>query len=115
MKVVDIASTIAPDRPQLITGIRPGEKLHEQMIGYADAPYTFDYSGHYKILPQINNWYRDPQRIKNGQPVGLEFEYVSDKNSDWMTTDDLKKWLRTAQMQSQAMIPYARQNITRLT
>lgn len=96
MKVVDIASTIAPNRPQLITGIRPGEKLHEQMIGYADAPYTFEYSGHYKILPQINNWYRDPQRIKNGQPVGLEFEYVSDKNSDWMTTDDLEKWLRNS-------------------
>ena len=53
MKVVDIASSIAPDADQKIVGIRPGEKLHEQIIGVEDAQYTYEYEHHYKILPAI--------------------------------------------------------------
>ena len=48
-------------------GIRPGEKLHEQMIGIEDAPYTYEYPDYYKILPQINSWDKDRKRIKNGK------------------------------------------------
>ena len=54
MKITDIAKVIAPKAKQEIVGVRPGEKLHEQMIGIEDAPYTYEYSDHFKILPAIN-------------------------------------------------------------
>ena len=56
MKVIDIAETIAPGCKKVIVGIRPGEKIHEQMIGIEDAPFTYEYENYFKILPQINNW-----------------------------------------------------------
>ena len=68
MNILEIASTIAPDAKIEITGIRPGEKLHEQMIGIDDAPYTYEYSDYYKILPVINNWDKSSSRIKGGEP-----------------------------------------------
>ena len=65
IKVTDIANVIAPLAKHKIIGIRPGEKLHEQMISTDDAFSTFEYSNYYKILPQINDWLRDNLRIKN--------------------------------------------------
>ena len=56
MKVTDVARVIAPRATQKIVGIRPGEKIHEQMIGTEDAPFTYEYDEYYKILPSINNW-----------------------------------------------------------
>ena len=53
MKVVDIARAIRPDAVLDIIGIRPGEKLHEQMIGIHDAPFTYDFGQFYKIYPNI--------------------------------------------------------------
>lgn len=93
MNIMDIANTIAPSATKTIIGIRPGEKLHEQMIGEEDAPYTYEYSDHYKILPQINNWNRDGNRIKNGKKVPDQFAYRSDTNSQWMTKEELATWL----------------------
>lgn len=93
MKVVDIASTIAPDAEQHIIGIRPGEKIHEQMIGTEDAPHTFSYDGFFKILPAINDWSSDPQRIGNGKKVPTNFSYTSDNNTEWMSQDELRVWL----------------------
>ena len=55
MKITDLAETICPGRKQEIIGIRPGEKMHEQMIGCEDAPFTFEYDEHFKILPSIHN------------------------------------------------------------
>ncbi len=93
MRIVDIASTIAPEAEQEIVGIRPGEKLHEQMIGEEDALNTFDYPGHYKILPSIHNWHMDPKRIGDGKPVPEGFSYRSDNNPEWMSQDDLAAWV----------------------
>jgi len=93
MKVVDIARTVAPEAQLEIIGIRPGEKLHEQMISYEDAPHTYDYEGHYKILPAIHGWSSDPRRINGGRPVKPDFVYASDTNEDWMTTDKLRAWI----------------------
>ena len=78
---------------QEIIGIRPGEKLHEQMIGEEDAPSTFEYKDHYKILPVLHNWDHDPSRIKDGKKVQPDFEYNSNNNSEWMTKEQLKSWL----------------------
>jgi UDP-N-acetylglucosamine 4,6-dehydratase (inverting) len=93
MKIVDIAEAVCPNVSHKIVGIRPGEKLHEQMIGVEDALYTYEYEGYYKILPQIHDWFKDAQRIKNGIKVDEEFIYRSDTNSDWMKISHLREWL----------------------
>jgi UDP-N-acetylglucosamine 4,6-dehydratase len=94
MKVTEVASTVAPDAAQKIIGIRPGEKLHEQMIGEEDAPSTYEYEDHYKILPVINGWADDPLRIKDGKSVSSGFTYNSATNEEWMTRQELQVWLK---------------------
>jgi UDP-N-acetylglucosamine 4,6-dehydratase (inverting) len=93
MKVIDLGRVVAPACKQEVVGIRPGEKLHEQMIGAEDAYYTYEYPKHYKILPAINNWDQDPNRIKDGNKVPEGFVYASDNNSEWMKDADLKAWI----------------------
>lgn len=93
MKVIDLARVIAPEAKHEIVGIMPGEKLHEQMIGPEDAFYTYEHAEHYKILPQINNWGIDEERIKDGVRVPEGFTYASDTNRVWMTQDELKNWV----------------------
>ena len=95
MKVTDLAHVVAPEAKQETVGIRPGEKLHEQMIGEEDAYFTYEYSEHYKILPQINNWDQDSNRIKDGKKVPEGFVYSSDNNTEWMSTSELKEWIDT--------------------
>lgn len=93
MKVTDIALAIDPDARHDIVGIRPGEKLHEQMISTEDAPHTYEYQGHYKILPAIYNWSRDADRIGAGKLVAPVFNYSSDNNSEWMSIETLRAWI----------------------
>ncbi len=93
MRVVDIANVIAPNSKHKIIGIRPGEKIHEQMIGLEDSYSTYEYKDHYKILPQINSWAKDRKRIKEGKKVNNEFIYSSDTNQNWMTKKFFKKWV----------------------
>tara|TARA_A200000113_G_scaffold225422_1_gene246258 strand:+ start:574 stop:1572 length:999 start_codon:yes stop_codon:yes gene_type:complete len=93
IKITDIAKAIAPQAKIKIIGIRPGEKLHEQMIGIEDSPNTFEYKDHFKILPAIHNWAKDTKRIKNGKTVNKNFSYSSDKNQNWMTISQLSRWV----------------------
>ncbi len=93
MNICDIARAVGPDCEQKVIGIRPGEKLHEQMIGVEDAPHTYEYPGHFKILPAIHNWDQDGGRIKDGKPVPEGFSYCSDNNSQWMTIPELQGWI----------------------
>jgi FlaA1/EpsC-like NDP-sugar epimerase len=93
MKVTDVAQSIAPGVRYEIVGIRPGEKLHEQMIALEDAPHTYEYAAHYKILPAIHNWSQDPGRINNGMLVALDFTYSSDNNTEWMSISTLQAWI----------------------
>jgi UDP-N-acetylglucosamine 4,6-dehydratase len=93
MKITDIARAIAPDALHEFVGIRPGEKLHEQMIGPEDALYTWEFDYYYKILPAIHSWNTDPMRIRSGRKVDAEFIYSSDRNSLWMTVEQLQSWL----------------------
>jgi UDP-N-acetylglucosamine 4,6-dehydratase (inverting) len=93
MNVVDLARCIDPSAEHEIIGIRPGEKLHEQMIGSEDADFTYEYDSYFKVLPNIFDWAQDPNRIKNGQKVATNFIYSSDNNSDWMTATQLQDWI----------------------
>ena len=93
MNITDVASAIAPHAQQQTVGIRAGEKLHEQMIGPEDSAHTYEYPEHFKILPAINNWSKSPNRIKDGIKVSEGFAYVSDSNTKWMTSAELRAWI----------------------
>jgi UDP-N-acetylglucosamine 4,6-dehydratase/5-epimerase len=93
MNILDIARASAPGTKHEIVGIRPGEKLHEQMIGTEDALYTYEYPEHYKILPAIHNWSEDPNRINGGKKVAQDFIYSSDNNQEWMSIKELQTWI----------------------
>ena len=93
MKITDIALAIDPEIRQKLIGIRPGEKMHEQMIGIEDAPFTYEYKDFFKILPSIHSWSKDPIRIGNGKLVDANFSYNSKENHDWMTIKELRNWL----------------------
>jgi UDP-N-acetylglucosamine 4,6-dehydratase (inverting) len=93
MKVTDLARVVAPDAQHEIVGIRPGEKLHEQMIGAEDSHYTYEYPEHFKILPAIHNWSADANRIKDGKKVPEGFVYSSDNNAEWMSESELQAWI----------------------
>jgi FlaA1/EpsC-like NDP-sugar epimerase len=93
MKVIDLARTIAPKAKLEFVGIRPGEKIHEQMIGPEDSFHTYEYAEHYKILPAIHDWSSSPSRIKDGIKVKEGFSYTSDNNSSWMSPADLRAWI----------------------
>lgn len=94
MRVIDIAAAIRPDHKMKEIGVRPGEKLHEQMIAREDARTTFEYKGFFKILPLLNDWHQDKQRIGNGIKVSDDFEYSSDTNTDWLESNDLLLMLK---------------------
>jgi len=93
MTIPDIATAVDENAIQKVIGIRPGEKIHEQMIGLEDAPHTYEYEDHYKILPAIYNWSSDPARNSGGLKVDENFTYSSDKNEEWMSVSDLKLWI----------------------
>jgi UDP-N-acetylglucosamine 4,6-dehydratase len=93
MRVTDVALACAPSAKHDIVGIRPGEKLHEQMIGPEDAPHTYEYAEHYKVLPAIHDWSSDPERINGGKLVAHNFTYCSDNNIEWMSIDTLRTWI----------------------
>lgn len=94
MVIGDIASAVRPDAEQKVIGIRPGEKLHEQMIGEEDAAHTYEYNDYYKIIPAIHNWSSDPVRIKDGKKVPADFNYSSDNNKEWMKSAELQTWIQ---------------------
>jgi UDP-N-acetylglucosamine 4,6-dehydratase/5-epimerase len=93
MKVIDVATAVSPEATQTVIGIRPGEKIHEQMIGVEDALQTYEYSEHYKILASIHNWAKDPKRIGAGKAVPADFSYTSDNNTEWMSIETLRSWI----------------------
>lgn len=93
MKIVDLARAIAPEARLDFVGIRPGEKLHEQMISEEDAWYSYEYASYFKILPAIYNWHMSSNRIKDGKKVPDGFSYTSDNNSEWMSSTSLQHWI----------------------
>lgn len=93
MRVTDIACAVDSNARHEIVGIRPGEKLHEQMISTEDAYYTYEYIEHFKILPAIHSWHEDFKRIKDGKRVVEGFTYASDNNAEWMDVPALQAWI----------------------
>jgi len=93
IKILDLAKIISPKVKYKIIGIRPGEKLHEQMISEDESIYTYEYKDYYKILPNINDWDKDNKRIKKGKKVPFGFAYKSDTNKSWVRGSQLRSWI----------------------
>ncbi|MDP1835636.1 MAG: UDP-N-acetylglucosamine 4,6-dehydratase (inverting) [Chlamydiales bacterium] len=91
MRLVDLAEAIAPGIPHNICGIRPGEKIHETLIGVEDGRQTLEFHDHYVILPQvmISQWQAYPNT--EGQPMPDGFSYTSDANTQWLNPEQLRE------------------------
>ena len=92
MKVTDIIEAVRPDLDVETVGIRPGEKLHEQMIGPEEDQFTFDFGDHFRIFPAATLG-MSRYEGHGGKPVPAGFSYSSDTNDDWMNSEDLTSWL----------------------
>ncbi|MFT6384117.1 MAG: FlaA1/EpsC-like NDP-sugar epimerase [Bacteroidia bacterium] len=91
-KITDVATAVAPDAPQKIIGIRPGEKIHEEMVTSSDSFYTYDLGKYYVILPSVPNWDIDKFETQfNAKKVEAGFSYNSGDNTEWETVDSLRK------------------------
>lgn len=91
MRVVEIAQAIAPDAEQLITGVRPGEKLHEVMLTEDESRHARELDDCYLIYPEFPTWRTEP--YSTGHQVEEGFRYSSDRNSVWLTADELRAML----------------------
>ncbi len=90
--ITDVATAIAPTLPQVEVGIRPGEKLHEEMITVTDALNTIDLGQYYAILPSVSFKHQREEYLKHHQaiPVPQGFHYSSDQNEEWETVETLR-------------------------
>ena len=96
--ITDVATAIAPELPQVEVGIRPGEKLHEEMITPTDSLNTIDIGKYYAILPSITftgkRSKEDYIRHHNAKPVPDGFYYASDNNDQWETVESMRENIR---------------------
>ncbi len=89
MRVTDLAQALAPKLPRKVIGIRPGEKLHEILVTEDEARSTVELKDRYTIQPALSFWSKDTLGENDGVPVIEGFEYRSDKNTDWLTSERL--------------------------
>ncbi|MGG7094088.1 UDP-N-acetylglucosamine 4,6-dehydratase (inverting) [Shewanella indica] len=91
-KILDIATAIAPDCETKVVGIRPGEKLHEEMITDTDSLNTIDLGKYYAILPSVSFTYTEEEYLAhhNAEKVPFGFKYNSGTNTEWETVDSLR-------------------------
>jgi UDP-N-acetylglucosamine 4,6-dehydratase len=94
-RITDVALAVAPECKQEVIGIRPGEKIHEEMITSSDSFYTYDLGKYYTILPSVPN-FEISQYIKffSAEKVPKGFSYDSETNSDWETVESLRKLIK---------------------
>ena len=90
-KIMDVAEAIGPKCSKPIVGIRPGEKVHEEMITSSDSFYTYDLGKYYTILPSTHMWKLDDYlKTFKAQKVPSGFSYNSGDNQEWETVDSLR-------------------------
>ncbi|MBL7885008.1 MAG: polysaccharide biosynthesis protein, partial [Bacteroidia bacterium] len=94
-KITDVATAIAPEAKQEIVGIRPGEKVHEEMITSSDSFTTYDLGKYYAILPQVPN-FNLQEYIKHfgAKLVPQGFQYNSGENKEWVNVNELRTLIK---------------------
>jgi UDP-N-acetylglucosamine 4,6-dehydratase len=91
-RVTDVAEAIGPECRQEVVGIRPGEKVHEEMITASDSHTTYDLGKYYVILPQVPKWSLDEYIAHfHGKRVPYGFKYNSEENTEWLSVDDIRE------------------------
>ncbi|MCO4292937.1 UDP-N-acetylglucosamine 4,6-dehydratase (inverting) [Solitalea sp. MAHUQ-68] len=91
-RITDVATAIGPECKQELVGIRPGEKIHEEMITSSDSFTTVDLGRYYAILPQVPNWNRDEfDNHFNAKAVPMGFQYNSGTNDEWITVEQIRE------------------------
>jgi UDP-N-acetylglucosamine 4,6-dehydratase len=91
-KITDVATAIGPECEQEVVGIRPGEKLHEDLITVTDALYTVELENYYVILPVTDRFTKEEYIAKKGaKDVPMDFTYNSGSNTDWLTVDQIRE------------------------
>lgn len=94
-RITDVANAIAPECEQVNVGIRPGEKLHEEMITSSDSFFTYDLGKYYTILPATHKWSIEDFKTKFGAKlVENGFSYNSEENKEWETVETLKELIK---------------------
>lgn len=93
MRMPELAKAIAPHLPIKEVGIRPGEKIHEQMISTEDARNTLEFDGHYIICPDAPWWAKNSQGI-GGKPVPAGFSYSSGTNTQWLSVEEMRQLIK---------------------
>lgn len=94
-KLTEVAKAVGPDCEHKIVGIRPGEKVHEEMITTSDSFTTYDLGKYYAILPQVTIWnLQDYIKHFNAKPVPQGFRYNSGENSEWVNAEELRKLIK---------------------
>jgi UDP-N-acetylglucosamine 4,6-dehydratase/5-epimerase len=91
MRIIDLAEVVVPGADIDVIGVRPGEKLHEEMISAEDAHRTLRFADHYLVQPVIADWGTKP--LEGGEPVPGDFVYRSDLNDQWLTSDQLREMI----------------------
>jgi UDP-N-acetylglucosamine 4,6-dehydratase (inverting) len=94
-KITDVANAVAPECPIEVVGIRPGEKIHEEMITASDSFYTYDLGKYYTILPSVPN-FKLEEYLNHFKAKKVEegFNYNSGSNEDWETVDSLRSLIK---------------------
>jgi len=94
-KITEVASAIGPNCKQEIVGIRPGEKIHEEMITASDSFSTYDLGKYYAILPQMHNWdLNDYIQHFNAKKVKEGFNYNSGENTEWLSVEKIRTLIK---------------------
>ena len=94
-KILDVAEAIGPECDKPVVGIRPGEKVHEEMITASDSFFTYDLGKYYSIIPSTPKWnVIDFINKFNAIKVPIGFTYNSGENSDWETVEGLRKLIK---------------------
>ncbi len=94
-RITEVAEALAPGVETRIVGIRPGEKVHEEMITETDALSTVEFEKYFVILPATPLWDVDEFMAEfNGKMCEPEFRYSSGKNTEWLTVDDIRRLVR---------------------
>jgi len=94
-RITDVAEAIGPECEHRIDGIRPGEKIHEEMISSSDSFTTYDLGKYYVILPQVPYWnLSDYIKAFNAKPVPEGFNYSSGENTEWETVESLRRLIK---------------------
>lgn len=104
MNVMDVAEAVDPGGRREMVGIRPGEKMHEQMISEEDSVTTYDFGPFYKVLPSHFYWSTASDPARGGTKVDSGFVYSSGDNSEWMSVEALQHWIEDHQAVLQGQI-----------